>query len=169
MEGRVVACIRTLNEEGLLSDSQARELLAALSVAASPSMPVSRVHGDCNPNNMLLDRKSGVSVIDWEYSTTGWALWDLFTLVRTAWFQPTGVAEPSAVQAQEVWDPRTPMGRAFSVALRRYEIRWGIRREQCRVLFGAYIAQQLSEQLGSAPRVTPTEPWRTLLRAAVSH
>ncbi len=168
-EASATKSICALRDEGLLTTAQAASLLSAVRLANGPTMPVSRVHGDYNPNNMLLDRRKGVSVIDWEFSRTGWALWDLFTLARTAWFHPAGVPEPSATLAQEVWDPRTPFGRAFAVALRRYEQAWGIHRAHCRLLFGVYIAQYLTEQLGLPPLPSVPEAWKTLLLAAVEY
>jgi len=166
-EQRAMRAVCAMWDHGLIEDFQARSLFGAVRVGAQPCMPRARVHGDYNPNNMLMDGRRTIHVIDWEFSTQGWALWDLFTLARTAWFHPPWVAEPNAVLAQEVWDPRTPMGRAFARALRRYEERWGIRRDQCRLLFGVYIAEYIFEQKGAELTRGVSAAWRTLMQAAV--
>lgn len=160
--------ICALHDEGFISASQKRSLFEALRIAAGQAMPVARVHGDFNPNNVLVDRRNGLSVIDWEFSGPGWSLWDLFTLARTAWFHPAANMDPSASMAQEMWDPRHPLGRALAVALARYEAASGIRREQCRLLFGLYMAEYVTEQLGLPPRHM-SEPWRALLQAALEY
>jgi aminoglycoside phosphotransferase (APT) family kinase protein len=168
---RIHAAICALRAAELVSCSQASSLEAAIVFADGRSMPLSRVHGDYNPNNLLLAARDRLSVIDWEFSGAGWPLWDLFTLARTAWFHPAGIEEPDPSNALSLWDPRTPIGRAFRMALQRYEVRTGLRRDQCRTLFGVYVAELIWEhQMRDAePGATPSEQWRTLLRAALEH
>lgn len=167
----VDTAIRALQGAGLVSHSQAASLMAAIDDADRRGMPLSRVHGDYNPNNMLLEARERLSVIDWEFSRTGWSLWDLFTLARTAWFHPAGVDEPNPSNALSLWDPRTHIGRAFRSALQRYEARTGLRRDQSRMLFSVYVAELIWEHQikDGAPGVPPSGQWRALLRAALEH
>lgn len=168
-ERRSAHAVCLMQDLHVISESQARSLFGALRLTSQPIMPRARIHGDYNPNNMLLNGSRTVSVIDWEFSVSGWALWDLFTLARSAWFHPPGISDPDAALAQEIWDPRTPMGRAFLAALKRYEGRWGIRREQCRLLFGLYIAEYILEQKGPALEKGLSSAWRSLMQAAVEY
>lgn len=163
--------IIALNDLGLVTRDQTGALRSALEIAQRAAMPQTRVHGDYNPNNILLHERERLSVIDWEFSGSGWALWDLFTLARTAWFHPAGIAQPNPTEALSVWDPRTPIGRAHDAALRRYEGRWGLQRQHTRRLFALFVAQlvmeRIRDEMGWA--ASPPDEWRALLRASIEY
>ncbi len=161
--------IGILQRLDIVSPAQADWLLD-VAVASDQSMaPAPRIHGDFNPNNTLLDEHGRLYVIDWEFSGPGWPLYDLFTLARTAWFHPSANVDPSPARAQALWDPRAPLGRSFGDALSRYEQRYGLARTDLRALFAVYVAGLVADQVEEmrGENVTLTEPWQSLLRAAL--
>jgi aminoglycoside phosphotransferase (APT) family kinase protein len=169
MDTRARQAIRLLDRKGLLSDPQVAWLYSAARSQTCAATPSARIHGDFNPNNALLDHDGRVYVIDWEFSGPGWPLYDLFTLARTAWFHPAGTPDPNPAHAQALWDPRTPIGRVFSAALRRYEALIGLGRSEARTLFGLYVACLAADRVAEAGSWPPSsaDAWISLLNSAI--
>lgn len=50
------------------------------------------VHGDFDPANILVDRTEGIwkvtGILDWEFSFSGSALWDIANMLRYAHLMP---------------------------------------------------------------------------------
>ncbi|NLI00485.1 MAG: aminoglycoside phosphotransferase family protein [Chthonomonadales bacterium] len=168
-EVRALDAIVQLQETGMLSEPQASWLTGVARSAGCRARAISRIHGDFNPNNALIADHDRIYVIDWEFSRPGWPLYDLFTLARTAWFDPPGGTGPSATRAQALWDPRTAMGQAFTRAISRYEALVGMDRADMRALFGVYVARLVVEQLAQRAAWMPRleEEWRSLVAVAV--
>jgi len=75
--------VRTLEAEGEL-DAVSHGLIAALEPTLGDApMPVSLVHGDANPGNVLIGARGALTLLDWEYARPALCTYDAWVLHLT--------------------------------------------------------------------------------------
>ena len=111
--------LQTLIDLDLLSGESAAHIRSVVEPALEEgALKAAFCQGDFNANNVLISGPGTVSVVDWEYSGPGPALFDLFSMARSILIHPEPESVPLAEQLEALVQGET--SETLTRALRRY-------------------------------------------------
>jgi aminoglycoside phosphotransferase (APT) family kinase protein len=163
-----LADIALIQERKLLSETEIESLLRHIAPVRECPGIFARAHGDFNPNNLLLPPADyPLGVVDWEHSTPGCALFDLFQLITIALLFPISGTEERVARAESLWAGPDLVGEVYRAALERYADHARLPSNSLRPLFAVYLSRMAADLLrlfGDRP-----EPMRAFWRDLIRH
>jgi aminoglycoside phosphotransferase (APT) family kinase protein len=163
-----VADIALLQERRLLLETEVEALLRHTAPAREHLDLFARMHGDFNPNNLLLPPSDyPLGVVDWEYSRPGFALFDLFQLITIALLFPISETQERVRRVESLWAAADPVGEVFRDAMQRYADQARVPLGSLRLHFALYLVHMAADLLrlfGDRP-----EPMRAFWRDLIRH